>query len=89
MPLGNQDADREEQGEHLGKPYDSELASLPLTYDWARSADIKPLVAASRRASALPLIAIGSGGSLQRPHSRRTAISISAGGWQRPSRRWN
>jgi hypothetical protein len=56
MPIGK-------QGEHLGKPYDSELASLPLTYDWARSADIKPLVAAFRRASALPLIAIGSGGS--------------------------
>jgi hypothetical protein len=47
----------------LGKPYDSELASLPLTYDWARAADIKPLVTAFRRASALPLIAIGSGGS--------------------------
>lgn len=47
----------------MGKPYDSELASLPLTYDWARTADIKPLVTAFRRASALPLIAIGSGGS--------------------------
>ena len=46
----------------MGKPYDSELASLPRTYDWARSADIKPLVTAFRRASALPLIAIGSGG---------------------------
>src|ERR1035441_789148 len=56
MPIGK-------QGEHLGKPYDSELASLPLTYDWARAADIKPLVTAFRRASALPLIAIGSGGS--------------------------
>lgn len=47
----------------MGKPYDSELASLPLTYNWARTADIKPLVTALRRASALPLIAIGSGGS--------------------------
>jgi hypothetical protein len=47
----------------LGKPYDSELASLPLTYDWARTADVKPLVTALRRASSLPLIAIGSGGS--------------------------
>ena len=47
----------------MGKPYDSELASLPLTYDWARTADVKPLVTALRRASSLPLIAIGSGGS--------------------------
>jgi hypothetical protein len=47
----------------VGKPYDSELASLPLTYDWARTAEIKTLVSALRRASALPLIAIGSGGS--------------------------
>lgn len=47
----------------MGKPYDSELANLPLTYEWARTADIKPLVTAFRRASALPLIAIGSGGS--------------------------
>src|ERR1700687_3883356 len=34
-----------------------------MTYDWARTAEIKPLVAAFQRASALPLIAIGSGGS--------------------------
>jgi len=47
----------------VGKPYDSELASLPLTYEWARTAEIKTLVSALRRASALPLIAIGSGGS--------------------------
>lgn len=47
----------------MGKPYDSELASLPATYDWARTAEIKPLVTALRRASALPLISIGSGGS--------------------------
>lgn len=47
----------------MGKPYDSELASLPLTYEWARTAGIKTLVSALRRASALPLIAIGSGGS--------------------------
>lgn len=47
----------------MGKPYDLELASLPGTYDWALRAEITPLVAAFRRASALPLIAIGSGGS--------------------------
>jgi fructoselysine-6-P-deglycase FrlB-like protein len=54
---------KSEQGDRVGKPYDSELASLPLTYDWARTAEIKTLVSALRRASALPLIAIGSGGS--------------------------
>lgn len=47
----------------MGKPYDSELASLPLTYEWALKADITMLLTALRRASALPLIAIGSGGS--------------------------
>lgn len=47
----------------MGKPYNTELASLPLTYDWAGTADIAPLVAALRRAAALPLVAIGSGGS--------------------------
>ena len=47
----------------MGKPYNSELASLPTTYDWARTAEIKPLVTALQRASDLPLITIGSGGS--------------------------
>ncbi len=46
-----------------GKLYDSELASLTLTYDWALKADITILLTALRRASTLPLIAIGSGGS--------------------------
>jgi hypothetical protein len=47
----------------LGKPYDSELASLPSTYEWARTTEIRPLIAAVQRTTALPLIAIGSGGS--------------------------
>lgn len=47
----------------MGKPYQSELADLPLTYDWVLKADIEPVIAALRRASALPLIAVGSGGS--------------------------
>lgn len=49
--------------DHLGKPYDSELSKLPSTYEWARDIDITALVRALRRASSLPLIAIGSGGS--------------------------
>lgn len=47
----------------MGKPYDSELSNLPLTYEWAKNADIAPLANALRRASSLPLIAVGSGGS--------------------------
>lgn len=47
----------------MGKPYDSELSQLPSTYEWARTANITALVKALRRASSLPMVAVGSGGS--------------------------
>lgn len=48
----------------MGRPYAEELTELPRTYRWALSVDISPLVTGLRRAASLPLVAIGSGGSL-------------------------
>ena len=47
----------------MGRPYTTELAELPRTYQWALNVDIGPLVTGLRRAASLPLVAIGSGGS--------------------------
>ena len=48
----------------VGRPYATELAELPQTYRWAMKVDIGPLVTGLRHAASLPLVAIGSGGSL-------------------------
>lgn len=48
----------------MGKPYASELALLSTTYAWATAAGTSCLVAALRASASLPLIAVGSGGSL-------------------------
>ena len=48
----------------MGRPYATELAELGPTYQWALTADLGRLVASLRRVSSLPLMAIGSGGSL-------------------------
>ncbi len=48
----------------MGKPYQSELNKLPETYRWAVSQSIAPLVKAIKTSAHLPLIAVGSGGSL-------------------------
>ena len=47
----------------MGKPYDTELQQLPSTYEWSLGMDVTPLARAIRRATALPLMAVGSGGS--------------------------
>lgn len=47
----------------LGKPYNDELAWLSETYRWAMEVDCEPLTAAVRRATSMPLLAVGSGGS--------------------------
>lgn len=52
----------------MGKPYASELAQLGATYAWARGIDISSLRQAVRAAGCLPLITIGSGGSLSVAH---------------------
>jgi hydroxymethylpyrimidine pyrophosphatase-like HAD family hydrolase/fructoselysine-6-P-deglycase FrlB-like protein len=48
----------------LGKPYESELLRLSETLDWAAQQDIAGFSRAILAASHLPLVAIGSGGSL-------------------------
>lgn len=48
----------------MGRPYDAELAELPLTYAWAVEADVSFLAAAIKGSLGLPLTAVGSGGSL-------------------------
>ena len=48
----------------MGRPYATELAELARTYEWALTADLGLLVASLRRVASLPLLAIGSGGSL-------------------------
>jgi fructoselysine-6-P-deglycase FrlB-like protein len=48
----------------LGRPFASELDELPATYEWAMTADVRPLAAAISGCLDVPLIAVGSGGSL-------------------------
>lgn len=48
----------------MGKPYDLELSQLDGTYRWAVEAPVDELCRALRSASSLPLLAVGSGGSL-------------------------
>lgn len=48
----------------MGRPYARELEQLGETYAWAHAFDIGPLSQAIDRASHLPLVAVGSGGSL-------------------------
>ena len=48
----------------MGKPYTVELEELSATYSWAAKADISELIAAVSASATLPLLAVGSGGSL-------------------------
>ena len=52
----------------MAKPYASEIDRLSETFDWIESADITALQTAIATASSLPLVAIGSGGSLSAAH---------------------
>jgi fructoselysine-6-P-deglycase FrlB-like protein len=52
----------------LGKPYIAELGALPSTYSWATAADIGPLARWVESSTSLPLLAVGSGGSLTSAH---------------------
>jgi len=48
----------------MGRPYESELSEFNETYGWSRAASVEPLAASLATAMRLPLIAVGSGGSL-------------------------
>ncbi|MBI3608519.1 MAG: sucrose-6-phosphate hydrolase [Nitrospirae bacterium] len=52
----------------MGKPYTSELSQLSKTLDWASTADIDALRRVVLAAKSLPLMAVGSGGSLTAAH---------------------
>ncbi len=53
----------------MGMPYANEVAQLRATMDWSMSTNIDSLVAALQTAWSLPLVAIGSGGSLSAAHA--------------------
>jgi hypothetical protein len=48
----------------LGKPYGIELQKLDSTYSWAIETSIDGLISFIHSSSGLPMLAIGSGGSL-------------------------
>lgn len=52
----------------MGKPYAEELQALPSTYRWAMAQDVAPLADAVSACGGLPLVAVGSGGSLTAAH---------------------
>ena len=57
----------------MGRPYASEMEDLRGTYTWALAHDTRALEVAIRAASRLPLLAVGSGGSLTTAHFLATA----------------
>jgi len=52
----------------LGKPYQSEVSNLAKTFEWARSQCVEELAKSFREITGLPLIIVGSGGSLAACH---------------------
>jgi hydroxymethylpyrimidine pyrophosphatase-like HAD family hydrolase/fructoselysine-6-P-deglycase FrlB-like protein len=53
----------------MARPYRLEMARLAETLDWALGADLGALQSAVREARSMPLVAIGSGGSLSAAHA--------------------
>lgn len=47
----------------MGRPYESELAELSETYDWAIAESVESLASSIEKASDLALVSVGSGGS--------------------------
>lgn len=56
----------------MGKPYSEEIAGLAGTLSWATEAGIEHLVAALAPSFGMPLVAVGSGGSLTACHFMAT-----------------
>jgi fructoselysine-6-P-deglycase FrlB-like protein len=52
----------------MGKPFASELDSLPATFDWALKHPLDGIIRAIRGLLGLPLLAVGSGGSFTVAH---------------------
>tara|TARA_R110002049_G_scaffold293970_4_gene479864 strand:- start:6525 stop:8465 length:1941 start_codon:yes stop_codon:yes gene_type:complete len=56
----------------MAKPYASEMKQLNETLDWLCQADISGLIKSLKASSDLPMVAIGSGGSLSAAHGLAT-----------------
>ena len=56
----------------MAKPYASEMKQLIETLDWLCQADISGLIKSLKASSDLPMVAIGSGGSLSAAHGLAT-----------------
>jgi hypothetical protein len=63
----------------LGKPYASEVKSLPKTYRFASRAPLETLIRVVKGAAAGPLVAVGSGGSLSAAHFAATLHQSACG----------
>lgn len=67
----------------MGKAFGKELMALGETYDWARAADVGPLVDFVGEAHGRPLLAIGSGGSATAAHLAALLHRFNAGAFAR------
>lgn len=63
----------------MGKPYASEVKSLPETYRFASRAPLETLIRVVKGAAAGPLVAVGSGGSLSAAHFAATLHQSACG----------
>jgi fructoselysine-6-P-deglycase FrlB-like protein len=63
----------------MGRPYGTELSQLATTYAWARKADVAQLSDAISASSSLPLLVIGSGGSLSAAHHAAALHTLESG----------
>lgn len=63
----------------MGKPYELELAQLAKTFDWAAAAKVDELCSAVGVAASLPMLSVGSGGSLTAANLLASAQRLYAG----------
>lgn len=63
----------------MGKPFDTELQGLANTYQWALSEPVENLARALAGAASVPLLAVGSGGSLTAAHFAASLHQLHAG----------
>jgi fructoselysine-6-P-deglycase FrlB-like protein len=63
----------------LGKPYNTELYALANTYQWALSESVEYLAHALAGAASIPLLTVGSGGSLTAAHFAASLHQCHAG----------
>lgn len=68
----------------MGKPYKSELDNLAGTYDWSLKADIRTLLTGISTTVGMPLLAVGSGGSLTNAYLASTLHQNYAGVISKP-----